>query len=651
MHLPLQPYGWFVAALMSTGFMGLYTLVVWAGLKHLKVGLNRGENLALSLVIGILASSWITFGTWYVAGQAWGTMISWLIPLWIIVWQRAAILRLTVDAWKALKRVLRHPQRLWLLRAGFWAILTLIAAWMCYTHFLQPSPDGWRSAGNTWADLALHMSLASHFVVQGVHNLMLPVFPAAKLTYPFLVDLQAAQLYQTGHSWQVAFGYTSWLLIMSSCYLLYRIATRITGRKLAGIIWVVLILLAGTAAGVIPLWRDLLSGSLEATKDYSHLSVGAAASQEHFANLVTSHLLPQRSYLMGLAVASSCVLLLQSFFEILKNTKLQHWLVLGIIIGLLPLAHVHSAFVAAGLLGGAAIWLSIKKQPQARLAWLGVLIAGVIALPQLIWQFGGSFHGGFSYWHLGWMTPEGGSTLVFWWINWGLLLVFIPLAIWRASRRQWSPILWLLILEAVLIMIACNLYIFQPNPWDNMKFITYGYIWLTLPVAWLLADFTRHGWPEKILVGVTLLIITTPGMQSVWLEGTQNYVFLSNGDLKLADYVSQNTAPITTILTSDRHNHPVSTLTGRTIIMGYRGWLSSYGINYASTENDLDAIWLQEETTANLIKKYQVQYIVLDDTEATEKGVDIERLNQTYSEIYYQDGWHIWAVDQVVGQR
>lgn len=645
MYLPLESYGWLIATMLCTGFMGLYTLSIWVGIKHLKPSLTKGEGLAVSLVVGVLASSWITFGSWYLVGQIWGTIMSWLIPFSIVVWQRAAIWSLMLDVRIAFMRLLRHPQRLWQLRIAFWVALALMMVWLCYTHFLQPSPEGWRSAGNTWADLALHMSLASHFVVQGVHNLILPVFPATKLTYPFLIDLQAAQLYQIGHSWQIAFGYTSWLLIMSGCYLLYRIATRITAHRLAGIIWLALIVLAGTAAGVIPLWRDLLSGGLGVGKDYSHLAVGAPASQEHFANLVTSHLLPQRSYLMGLALTSSCVILLQSYFESLKKTKLWHWLLVGVITGLLPFAHIHSAFVMAGLIGGSAIWLSSTRQPQARWAWLGVIVAGVIALPQLIWQFGGSFHGGFSYWHLGWMTPEGQSTLVFWWINWGILILLIPLAIWRASRRQWSPVLWLLIIEGLFILIACNLYVFQPNIWDNMKFITYAYIWLTLPVAWLLAKFVRPGWPEKLIVAVGILIITTPGLQSIWFEGSQSYLFLSNADLNLANYVSQNTAPSATILTSDRHNHPVSTLTGRTNIMGYRGWLSSYGIDYTSTENDLESIWLQESGAHQLINKYHIQYIALSDTEATEKGVDIEQINRTYSEVYYQDGWHVWAVD------
>lgn len=643
MHLPLQSYGFLIGLILSLGFMGLYTLATWLVLKKLRFSITPLESMAISVVVSILVSSWISFGSWYIFGPAGGTILTSGIPVIILLWQSSALVKAYARLQAALRRASKHPIALSMPQTLFWSSLGLMFVWLAYNHFLQPTEIGWTSAGNTWADLALHMSLASHFVVNGVHSLMLPVLPSVKLTYPFLVDLHSAQLYMVGHSWQLAFGIPSVTLIASSSYLLYRIGYRLTGSKRTGAIWLLLVLFAGSAAGVIPLLRGLLLGTVDMTKDYSHLSVSNVLSQEHFANFITSHLYPQRSYLLGFGLSTATLLVLTTLLQA-KRADSKQWIGLGVLVGLMPFAHIHSFMVIGGILGLLALHLTLQKSPHTPKIWLAIVVSFLIAAPQLTWQFSGSFHTGFSYWHFGWLTPPEGNFFIFWWINWGLLLILIPTSIWLIRQRLQSPLGWVLLLEGGMILLACNLYIFQPNAWDNMKFITYAYIWLTLPVAWLLAKATAQSWIEKIAATVTLLIIVSPGIQSVVMEGTQSYPFLTPDDMAVANYVSTQLPADQTILTSDRHNNPIPTLTGRPIVMGYRGWLSSYGIDYTPTEDAIRDIWEGGEGSQTQLAKLKVRYIALSEAEAREIGIDPATLSQRYQEIYASNGWHIWDV-------
>lgn len=65
------------------------------------------------------------------------------------------------------------------------------------------------------------------------------------------------------------------------------------------------------------------------------------------------------------------------------------------------------------------------------------------------------------------------------------------------------------------------------------------------------------------------------------------------------------------VLTSDSHTHWVSTLAGRQILLGYKGWIWTYGINYGGTNDDIMKMFAGGSQTDELLKKYKISYVVV----------------------------------------
>ena len=83
------------------------------------------------------------------------------------------------------------------------------------SHMLLARPDGWYSAGATWADLAWHLSMLSSFAERGLSAVREdPIFPGTKLSYPFLPDLLSAWLVRCGFSVQTSLIVPAFLAIL-----------------------------------------------------------------------------------------------------------------------------------------------------------------------------------------------------------------------------------------------------------------------------------------------------------------------------------------------------------------------------------------------------------------------------------------------------
>ena len=78
--------------------------------------------------------------------------------------------------------------------------LTLIGAYLQWTHNLMPAPDGSLHVGqSTYGDLPLHLS-----IISGLRNAAFPpeytILPGARLSYPFLADSLSASFLLMGFS-------------------------------------------------------------------------------------------------------------------------------------------------------------------------------------------------------------------------------------------------------------------------------------------------------------------------------------------------------------------------------------------------------------------------------------------------------------------
>jgi len=101
-----------------------------------------------------------------------------------------------------------------------------------------------------------------------------------------------------------------------------------------------------------------------------------------------------------------------------------------------------------------------------------------------------------------------------------------------------------------------------------------------------------------------------------------------DGDaLGVAALIRKDTDPRATILHAPTYNAPVY-LTGRRSLMGYAGHLWSSGVNYFEREADIRRIYAGEPDALDLLKRYNVDFIVVSPMERTQLAVNDRFIDQ-----------------------
>lgn len=614
--------------------VGIWWLAGFGILSLIKLKLTWSERLGVAWVLGFAAAMWVTFLAASLLGYAVGLPLSLVILLLV----GGAILWVTKKP-----ETLPEPQPkgfwLQLTYQLFWVVLTVLTLGATVSHFLQTDASGnWMSVGYTWADLALHQTLAAHFAHQPTVDLTLPIFSGTNLSYPFLTDFASSIIFRLGGSWPLAFMLPTFLSLMAVVRLGVAVAWRLLGSMRAAYLHTLLILASGSAAGWYFFAREWLERGYAAAMhtDWTMIPEGGLP----FANLVTSHLLPQRTYLAGFLVF--LVILLIWLAEAQQQQKYR-WVLLGLLYGGLPFIHVHTFMVVSLLSLCLVIWMAVKKKhilPFVLAMGLGVALAA----PQLLWQLRTSYDANFVYQQVGWLTGSDELPITFWLRNLGVALILAPmgfLVAWKdAVGKNW------LVPSAVTglgIFTACNLYAFQPYAWDNMKLLTYWYYFAMLPAAYLLAKWLRQR--NFVVVScIAILLLTASGCITLVREVNEQHVFLSAEDQEAGDLVRELVPVDAVVLTSHRHNHPVTMVAGRDLLVGYPGWLWSYGIEAGPRLAAASATWMGGKAAPQYIERYGITHAVLGPNEDTDVGYTEGAFENYFELIGEVNGWRVFKV-------
>jgi len=517
---------------------------------------------------------------------------------------------------------------------------------------LYTTPDGiYTSDHHNLGDLPFHIGITHGFVYGDNLPPEHPELSGARLTYPFLVDFAAALLIRAGASLRAAFLAENVLLALALLALLIHWGTRLTRDARAGLLIPPLVLLSGglgfwryfadaykSEHGLIPLLAHL-------PHDYTISGSGAGGSPLgvlRWGNALTTLLIPQRAFLLGLALGLIVwTLLFEGLSSEAPDRRARQLTAAGVVLGLVPLAHTHTFMVMMAL----AVCLALLF-PDRR-AWVRFfVVVGILALPQLVWLFAGSSMSASSFvgWQLGW-ARDGENPLWFWIHNTGLVLPALAAALlWRRGAPLVPRDLGRFLLPWVGCFVAPNLLRLSPWIWDNIKFLFYAFVAATPILALLLVRIARWHRPWGRLAAAGLLVVLT-------LAGTLDTVRVTSRtyaqrifgarEIAFARLLRRATPPQALILHAPTYNHPVL-LAGRRSLLGYTGHIYSQGLDPGTREQDIAGVYGGRPDALARLRTWGVGYVVVGPPERS-LGVkpDLVRRLPLVGEV---DGYRLYRV-------
>lgn len=460
---------------------------------------------------------------------------------------------------------------------------------------------------NAFGDIAWHSSLITTFAEGQSFPPQDPIFAGTRLVYPFLTDFLSAALLKSGASLPTSVNLLGAILIPLLLTLLYCFTREFTQSRLAGIIAVILFLGGGATLGFIRFPADLAaSGQPPLTflqhlpnRDYS--GVGVDEQGFHFLNPVTTLLLPQRSFMFGIPLSLSILLLLWWGSES-PQRHYKPFIAAGILSGLLPLFHAHTVLTT----GAAAIALfsvARHKKPWAAYA-ITALLSGLPEIMFYLTDFGAS--NAFARYAPGWTKGER-NTVLFWLQNTGLYLPLIPLGLFLKIPRAVKA----LAIAGLLIFTAANIFLFAPWAWDNFKLLVFWLIF-SLPLFGYLAAraIQNKQWLLATAAALLILLHSLSGILDVWklsLPTAAAWLEWSNTSIAAAQTIQKATKPGDSIVTASIHNSPVA-LTGRLHYLGFTAHVWSHGRLPWEREKAVEAFYTGRRTD---LPETSYQYVLV----------------------------------------
>ncbi|NLI21213.1 MAG: hypothetical protein GX418_06670 [Clostridiales bacterium] len=207
----------------------------------------------------------------------------------------------------------------------------------------------------------------------------------------------------------------------------------------------------------------------------------------------------------------------------------------------------------------------------------------------------------------------------------------------QPPARDWVRRNRLLAAGAFLILLVAELFLFQPNEYDNNKLI---YVWflLCLPMAadYTLGLFTRlKGMGgRRALAALFLTACFLSAGLTVAREAVSDYQAYSREDIAVAAFVKENTPEHSVFLTGTQHLNPVASLAGRTIVCGSDLYLYYHGFTTTGRKQEVQAFYEAPADHLDLLKRYGVAYVYLSPSEWYQYKVDAETLRSLLPVVY-----------------
>jgi len=599
-------------------------------------------------------------------------------------------------AWSAISRASSRPGRWAVIYFLFYATVVIVM-WLVFARALLDKPDG-ISTGvlNNYGDLPFHISVITRFAFGQNFPPEDPTFAGVRFTYPFITDFISAMFLRAGASLRDSLFIENYIIGVALVGVLHRFGQQLLRNRTAALLTPVLVILNG-GFGWAMLFSEVNQSEGGVFQVLRHLSHSYTILPEvalgwRWGNAVTSLLVPQRGFLLGIPLAAivftqwwtslrgseegaeqgkskkvkgkkeerqesksrtadrvsrervqlyepSSSLFTLAFFLLPSSRRM---LAAGAVAGLLPLIHAHS-FIAVMMVGAFLALINLRRWRE----WfLFFLVASIIAIPQLLWSTHGTAVStrAFLAWQFGWDRSDE-NFFWFWFKNTGL---FIPLLItallWKSEDYLVPRKLLFFYLPFTLCFIIPNIAKLAPWIWDNVKILFYWWLASAPIVALLLARLWEGKAWHRWLAGSLFIVLTLAGALDVFALMTRQgeYQEFDRDGINFAEMIKQQTPPRATILHAPVHNTPVF-LTGRRSLMGYPGHIWTHGLDYGPRETEIKRIYAGAPDAESLLAKYGVDYVVIDPQEHSLMTVNAAFFSR-YPEVGSTGEYHLYKI-------
>ncbi|MBX7173700.1 MAG: hypothetical protein K1X72_22210 [Pyrinomonadaceae bacterium] len=527
--------------------------------------------------------------------------------------------------------------------------------------------DGIFTGGsNNLGDLPFHLGAIFSFTDGNNFPPQNPSFAGAKFTYPFMADFLVACLMKFGANVRDAMFFQNITLGFSLFVLLEKFTFALTKNRLAGKFAPWLLLFSG-GLGFAIFFRDYWQDGRGLTEFLMNLDKDYTIKPEtlRWGNPMIVLFITQRAFLLGMPIVVIVLTYLWGIFnaktqrsqDAKEDTKNEETvgeffrnslplIFLGLLAGMLPLIHVHSLFA----LFIVCAFLVLFDLKNFRTYLIFGMAVSLLAVPELFWSLTGSATNldKFIGWHFGWDKGKE-NFFLFWLKNLGFFIPLLLVALFLMLKRtdtesqKEEPDSQLLTPNSLLLFYMPFFFIFlltntiklAPWEWDNIKVLIYWFLASIPFVAWLLAWMWQKSLFFKTLAVVSFTVLILSGAIDVWrvMSKQINYQIFNNDSIKIAQEIKQKTEPNALFLNAPTYNSAV-VLTGRLSLMRYIGHLASYGIDYEPRERELMRIYEGSALADSLLKKNNIEYVLISPEERNYMIQNNLILNDTFFEKY-----------------
>ncbi len=509
----------------------------------------------------------------------------------------------------------------------------LLIAILLTNHILVPKENGVASGQSTYGDLNMHLGFVTSISEQETFPPNYVFLSDTKLNYPFLVNSLSSSLYTFGTSLRMAVLVPSYVICLLLVMGFYYLAYKITNSRKASVLSTIFFFIGG-GFGFIYFLNGAGANSQTFTRiftDYYHTPTNYNEMNIRWANPICDMIIPQRTTMAGWFMIMPCLWFL---IDGCKTNNRKSFIILGLLAASLPMIHTHS-FLALGIISAGMFIFYFIRSKEKKIVFNNWVIYGLIVLligfPQLfLWTFQQTTgNSNFMRYHFNWVN-ETDPYIWFYIKNWGLVFLFmIPAYLFSKKDNK------KLMLSALLLFIVAELFVFQPNYYDNNKLFFIAYmIFLINCCDWYIYIFDKlKGVAGRYFLLVLVIILSTlSGILTIGREmksGGQ-YITFDNNMIEMSEYIKENTDKDAVFLTSTTHINPVATLAGRNVYVGSSLYVYFHGLGeeYGLRSQEVEYLYnCSYDELLNFSLKHHINYLYLGNYEKSSLTINYDTIN------------------------